>query len=186
MSVVFTTVNSQAEVSQILDLQSNNLLLALSPEVAKAEGFVTVRHNPEVLWRMNQHSPSIIAKKGDLILGYALIMPPAFAPDVPILEPMFDMLNTLSRDGAPIGQQSRWFVMGQVCIRAGYRGMGIFEGMFLKMKEVCKSDYDFTVTEVALSNTRSLRAHEKVGFKPFFDYKEDLTGEAWRIIILDF
>ncbi len=186
MNVVFTTVNSHLEVSQILDLQSNNLALALSPEVAKADGFVTVQHDPDVLWRMNQHSPSIIAKDGDLVVGYALIMPPSFAPQVPILEPMFNLLETLERGGVPIGRQSRWFVMGQVCVREGYRGKGIFEGMFLKMREVCHSEYDFTLTEVALSNPRSLRAHEKVGFVPFHDYHEHLTGQAWRMLILDF
>lgn len=186
MNVVFTTVSSQSEVSQILDLQSNNLALALSPEVAKADGFVTVQHDPDVLWRMNQHTPSIIAKDGDLVLGYALIMPPSFAPEVPILEPMFNLLETLERNGVPIGHQSRWFVMGQVCVREGFRGKGIFEGMFLKMRETCKEEFDFTLTEVALSNRRSLRAHEKVGFKPFYDYQEDLTEEAWRMVILDF
>ena len=42
------------------------------------------------------------------------------------------------------------------------------------------------LTEVALSNTRSLRAHEKVGFKTFYEYKDDLTGVSWRMVILDF
>ena len=83
MAVVFTRVTSQEEVSQILDLQTLNLSTAITPEVAQAEGFLTVRHDPEVLWRMNRAEPSIIAKMGNNVIGYALVMLPHFVDDVP-------------------------------------------------------------------------------------------------------
>ncbi|MCB0544945.1 MAG: GNAT family N-acetyltransferase [Lewinellaceae bacterium] len=182
----FTTVSNPGEVRQILALQEQNLAAALTPDLMRKQGFLTVRHDPDVLQRMNLAAPSVIAKEGEQVVGYALVMPRAFAPDVPILQPMFDMLEQLSWRGQPLREQSRWFVMGQVCIASDYRGRGVFDGLYKAMRSVCRERYDFTVTEVAERNTRSMRAHERVGFKTMHSYTEALTGEAWRVIALDF
>ncbi|MEO6037302.1 MAG: GNAT family N-acetyltransferase, partial [Saprospiraceae bacterium] len=64
----------------------------------------------------------------------------------------------------------------------GYRGQGIFDGLYRKMQVVCASDYDFTVTEIAARNTRSLRAHERVGFETLHVYDDPLTGETWHVV----
>ncbi len=186
MAVVFTRVTSQEEVSQILDLQTLNLATALTPEVAQAEGFLTVRHDPEVLWRMNRAEPSIIAKKGNNVIGYALVMLPHFVHDVPILKPMFDMLANLKLSDVSFENQHRWFVMGQICVAKEFRGLGVFDGLYLKLKEEFATKFDFTVTEVAERNTRSMRAHERVGFQSVHQYSDFTTGETWRLIILPF
>jgi hypothetical protein len=52
-------------------------------------------------------------------------MPRAFAADVPILQPFFQMLDALCWRGARLRDSERWFVMGQICIAQGYRGRGI-------------------------------------------------------------
>lgn len=182
----FTTVSNPEEVLQILDLQEKNLAVSLSAETMASQGYVTVRHDPVVLQRMNDVAPAVIAKDGDRVVGYALVMPREFAPDVPILEPMFEMLNGLSWKNQSLKDNPRWFVMGQICVAEGYRGMGIFDGLYLKMKEVCRPNYDFTVTEVAERNTRSMRAHERVGFQTLHSYPDATTGEVWRVIVLEF
>jgi len=87
--VKFTTVSSPEEVRQILDLQKKNLATSLSAETIASQGFVTVQHDPAVLQRMNAAAPAVIAKDGDQMVGYALVMPRAFAPEVPILLPMW-------------------------------------------------------------------------------------------------
>lgn len=186
MNIQFTTVSTPEEVRQILDLQAQNHVSSVNPETARAQGFVTVKHEPEVLLRMNQAAPSIIAKDGPNLAGYALVMPRSFAPQVPILQPMFDLLDTLSWKGQSLRAHSRWFVMGQICVAEAYRGMGIFDGMYRKMQEVCRSDYDFVVTEIAERNTRSIRAHERVGFETMHVYEDDLAGELWRVVVLGF
>ena len=186
MGVVYTTVASREEASQIIDLQAKNLASVLSPAVARAQGFLTVRHDLEILWRMNQSEPSVIAKDGESVVGYALIMPKSFAQEVPILEPFFNLLETHNWDGRNFSKSDRWFVMGQVCVAEAYRGKKVFDGMYAKMREICRDRFDFTVTEVAERNTRSLRAHERVGFKTVHRYGESLTGENWRVIVLDF
>jgi GNAT superfamily N-acetyltransferase len=151
-----------------------------------SQGFVTVKHDPAVLQRMNEAAPAVIAKAGEQVVGYALVMPREFAPDVPILLPMFEMLNRLSWNGRPLHDNPRWFVMGQICVAAEFRGRGIFAGLYSTMAEVYRSRFDFTVTEVAERNTRSLRAHERVGFRTLHSYADGMTAERWRVIGMDF
>ena len=179
--IVFTQVSTDSEVQQILDLQSQNLAASLTPEIIASQGFVTVKHDPEVLRQMNRIYPSVIAKAGTSLAGYCLVMPREFAPKVPILAPMFQMLETLSWLGRPL-RESRWFVMGQVCVAEAFRGQGVFDGMYQKLREVCRRDFDFVVTEVAERNTRSMRAHQRVGFETIHTYPDDTTGEMWHVI----
>ena len=182
----FTTVETADEVRQIADLQAANLRSALAPEAIASQGYVTVRHDPGVLARMNAAAPAVIAKDAARVVGYALVMPRAFASEVPILAPLFAMLDAMAWRGAPLRDRSRWFVMGQVCIAEGYRGRGLLDGLYRAMADAYRDRYDFTVTEVAARNTRSLRAHARVGFETLEVYPDASTGEEWHIIVLDF
>ena len=183
--ITYTAVASAAEVRQILDLQAANLASALTPDTIASQGFVTVRHDVDVLHRMNEAAPAIIAKDGDRVVGYALVMPRAFAADVPILQPLFRLLDGLSWKGAPLREHPRWFVMGQICVADGYRGRGIVDGLYRTMAEVYRDRYDVTVTEVAARNTRSLRVHARAGFETLQVYTDESTGETWHVIALD-
>ncbi len=185
MSVHYTTVSSAEEVQQILDLQALNHATVLDADTMREQGFVTVRHDPEVLLRMNRTTPAIIAKAGERVVGYALVMPREFAAEVPVLLPMFAMLDKLEWKKEALRTNPRWFVMGQICVAEGCRGQGIFDGMYLKMKEVYRKQYDFTITEVAERNTRSIRAHERAGFQILHQYSDETSGEQWRVVILD-
>ncbi len=185
MSIHFTTVQTDRDVDQILELQALNHPTAISEATLKSQGFVTVRHQPNVLRRMNQLYPSVIARDGDQLAGYCLVMLREFAAEVPILLPMFEKLETLSWHGKSL-QESRWFVMGQVCVAEGYRGQGVFDGMYRKLADHCRADFDFTVTQVAERNPRSLRAHHRVGFETFHIYPDQKAGETWHVIALDF
>ncbi len=184
MEIQFIAVSNPEEVAQILDLQAKNHVSNVSASVAETQGFVTVKHDPAVLRRMNEAAPSIIAKDGDQVVGYALVMPRSFAAHIPILQPMFDLLDQLTWQGKALRDNPRWFVMGQICVAEGYRGMGVFDGMYQKMREVCRKDYDFVITEIAERNTRSIRAHERVGFESLHTFSDSVAGEDWRVVIL--
>ena len=184
-SIQFTIASTPDDVSGILDLQVRNLPSALTPHTMASQGFVTVRHDESVLQRMNEETPSIVAKAGGRVVGYALMMPRRFADDVPILRPLFEMLDTLSWHGEPLRSNPRWFVMGQVCVAEGHRGSGVFDGLYRTMAERYGNDFDFTVTEVAARNARSLRAHARVGFQTLHVYRDETTGEEWHVIALD-
>jgi hypothetical protein len=185
-AIELTTVSTADEVTGILELQAANLPAALTPETLARDGFVTVRHEPSVLRRMNETTPAVIAKAHNRVVGYALVMPRSYAVDVPILRPLFDLLDTLSWRGVSLRGNPRWFVMGQICIAAGYRGRGIFDGLYRTMATQYGDRFDFTVTEVAARNGRSLRAHARVGFETLHVYADPTTGEEWHVIALDF
>jgi hypothetical protein len=184
-AIEFATVSTEDEVREILELQAGNLRAALTPETMASQGFVTVRHDPSVLLRMNHAAPAIIAKSAGHVVGYALVMPRSFAADVPILNPLFEMLDTLAWKGISLRGNTRWFVMGQICIATEYRGIGIFDGLYRVMAEKYADRFDFTFTEVAARNTRSLRAHARVGFETLHVYPDATAGEEWHVIALD-
>jgi hypothetical protein len=183
--IAFTTVSRPDEIGQILALQAANLPSALTPDTLASQGFVTVRHERDVLERMCAVAPAVIAKDEDRVVGYALVMPRAFAPDVPVLLPLFALLDTLSWQGQPLRDHGRWFVMGQICVAAGYRGRGIVDGMYRCMADVYRDRYDVTLTEIAARNTRSLRAHARVGFDTLQRYVDPVTAERWDVVALD-
>ena len=185
MTTQFTTVATADDVREILTLQAENLPAALTADAMARQGFVTVRHDPSVLRRMNEMAPAIVAKVDRRVVGYALVMPRSFAADLPVLRPFFEMLDSLSWRGVPLRENPRWFVMGQICIAEGYRGTGIFEGLYRTMAEQYGGRFDFTVTEVASRNTRSLRAHARVGFQSLHVYADATTGEEWHVMALD-
>ena len=184
--IEFTTVSTADEVSEILELQARNLPSALPPGTMANEGFVTVRHDASVLHRMSDTAPAILAKAGNRVVGYALVMPRSFATEVPVLGPLFELLDTLSWKGELLRDNPRWFVMGQICIADGYRGIGVFDGLYRTMAERYGDRFDFTVTEVAARNPRSLRAHARVGFRTLHVYPDPSTGEEWHVLVLDF
>lgn len=117
MDVVYTTVSTREEVAQILDLQSNNLAFAIPPQVALSEGFLTVRHDPDVLWRMNLEKPSIIAKNRNCVVGYALIMPLSYSSAVPILNRCSICWIPCPGKGSPFGKTHAGLSWGKFALR---------------------------------------------------------------------
>lgn len=186
MSIHFTTVSCPDELQKILDLQAENLPTVLTADAVATQGFVTVRHDPAVLRRMNNAHPSVIAKVGHELAGYCLMMPRDFAPAVPVLAPMFAVLAALRWRDQPLSDNPRWFVMGQVCVAAPHRGKGVFDGMYRKLCEVYRGDFDFVITEISERNARSLRAHERIGFRRLHRYTDGQTGEVWWVVVWDF
>jgi ribosomal protein S18 acetylase RimI-like enzyme len=174
-------VTRREELEQILRLQAANLKQHVSPEQAAREGFLTVAHTLDVLERMHALAPSVIAKDGDTLAGYALVMPVEARAFVPLLEPMFQLFETLSWRGRPLGD-SRYYVMGQVCVAEAYRGQGVFDALYRGHRESYGARFDCTVTEVATRNTRSMRAHTRVGFEPLKTYR-DATDE-WAVVAM--
>lgn len=182
MSIQFTTASSDEDLRQIMDLQRQNLYKNTPVEYQKDQGFTTVEHSFEVLTEMNNALPQIIAKDGDILVGYALVMPRTFGQLVPELVPMFDIVAELDWQGKTIGEQ-RFYVMGQICVAQSHRGQGIFDGLYAAHKKHFSADFDICVTEVAVRNTRSQRAHERVGFRTIYTY-EDYT-DVWNVVVWD-
>lgn len=174
--IEFTTATNPTELLQILELQQQNLPENLSEVDKKEQGFVTVYHDLELLQKMNDVHPHIIAKSNGLVVGYALSMSKIFRNDIPILIPMFDEIDTTSEGAKP------YILMGQVCIDKHYRGKGIFRGLYAKMKEEFSGIYDSIITEIDEKNTRSVNAHKAIGFKTLKTYTSN--NQDWEIVYL--
>jgi len=181
--IKFTVAKNDEDLKQILALQKLNYKAYLAPEEAVSQGFVSIEHEFPLLKDMNADYPHIIAKSGDKIVGYALVMLRKFGDKVDVLLPMFERINVLDWKGKSMNECS-YFIMGQVCVAKAFRGKGVFSGLYAEMQERMKGDFDYLVTEVASRNTRSMRAHEKVGFELMLNYSVE-GEEEWNIVLLE-
>ena len=94
----YERATSEKELEQILTLQRKNLPTVISSEEKIKEGFVTVSHTFEILKKMNDVCPHIVAKSDDKVVGYALCMHPKFALDIAVLKPMFAEIDSIEND----------------------------------------------------------------------------------------
>lgn len=176
----FTTASTDEELRQILELQRANVEENLDPETVAREGFVYVRHDLSLLRDMNLAEPQVVAICDGRVVGYALVMTLAFEERIPALAPMCALLHRLEHAGRPL-KDCRYFIIGQVCVAQPFRGQGVFDGLYRRMRELYAARYDLVVTEVACRNTRSSRAHQRVGFELLLRYR-DPAGEDWEVI----
>lgn len=181
MNVIAATTDTHLQ--GIIDLQQANLPKHISAEESRSQGFVTVEHDMEILRRMNSPHPHIIAVDDDRVVGYCLTMMSDLRHDIPVLAPMFDMIDELiTPDSAYAGMT--YFAMGQVCVAKSHRGEGLFYKMYDAMGEQMSAHFDMIITEISDHNKRSMRAHEKQGFKIMHSYNAP-DGHPWHIVYWD-
>ena len=176
MEITYKRAVSENELYQILSLQKINAATNVSPIEKQKEGFVTVSHTYEILKQMNDACAHIIAKDGDLVVGYALVMLKEFRDEISILSAMFETATELLGD-------KKYVAMGQVCISKEYRKQGIFRGMYTFFREELQKEFDCLLTEVATDNDRSLNAHLSIGFEVLKTQESD--GVSWELICWD-
>ncbi len=175
--IIYTRVSSGIEMRQILDLQQKNLPENLRDAEIASEGFLTVSHSLDLLSRMNEVCPHMIAKAGGQVIGYALCMHPSFRDRIEVLKSMFDKIDSLA------SPDLRYIVMGQICIDKKFRKRGIFRGLYRFMGSELRLDYQMIITEVDDKNRRSLNAHYAVGFREMNLYPAG--GRKWHLISWD-
>lgn len=173
---------SAAELQGILDLQRVNLLAEISEKESADQGFVTVRHSMEQLQLMHSLEPHVIAKDGEKVIGYILAMTKESRDLVPVLVPMFEQFDRLIF-GEKLLSDYDYMVIGQICVDKSYRGQGIFDRMYELYRSTFSDRYDFAITEIALSNFRSLKAHQRLGFRTIHEFND--TTQNWAIVLLD-
>jgi len=166
-SITIRAANDE-HLQGILDLQQRNLPVNLSPEVMKDQGFVTVEHNIDILRSMNHIHRHAIALDGQKVIGYALAMDRSLSDKIPFLISLFNriesnLINTETQD-----------------IDEKYSAQGLFTQLYHNLRERLSDRYSSIYTDVACKNTRSIRAHEKVGFRSIEVF--ETNGEEWDII----
>ncbi|MGI8600534.1 MAG: GNAT family N-acetyltransferase [Chitinophagaceae bacterium] len=177
-----TIVSTKDEIQQIHALNQKNLIQNLSPSIQKEQGFVSWLYSIELLEKMHHLAPSVIIKDGDILAGYALttlIESAEFHPDLQIV---FQNLQKLQLNNQPIFNY-RFYCMGQICIAKEYRGKGLVNMLYQKHKEIYHKEYDFILTDIATRNSRSMKSHQKIGFKTIHSYVDNM--DEWDVVIWD-
>ncbi len=169
------------EIDGLLDLQQQNLKINLTDSEIAQQGFVTFVYTPQDMADMMAEAPQIVVKHNDLIVGYALVVTQRYAATNASLNAVLQLVNTLEYQDRPLKGEAFYFV-GQVCVRKGYRGMGIFDKLYAGHRSLLAAQYDYTITEVAVENARSMAAHHRVGFETIHQYND---GIAWDIILMN-
>ena len=160
------------------------LVLQRASRAPTRDGFVTVEHTLDILRAMHALAPSVVARdaRGDVV-GYALVMLGEVRSLLPILAPMFAQIEALPPGALSAAPNPRWYVMGQIAVAPSHRGTGVFDALYAGHRAHYSGRFDAVVTEVATRNTRSLRAHQRVGFRTVETYR-DATDE-WALIAWD-
>ena len=179
--IVHTTATTDEDLLGILRLQKRNLAKNLSVPEASSQGFVTVDHSFTDLKKLNDEEQHQVIKSGNAVVGYLLAMTKNSKDDIPVLVPMFELFDKIVYRGKPISVYE-YMVVGQVCIDVNYRGKGLLDESYHAYKTRFSNQYDFAVTEVATANTRSLKAHQRVGFSEVHRYT-DVAGTEWSIVL---
>ena len=168
---------------EIVALQRRYHLSTLSPDVQNREGFVFAEHTPELLKRMAAQSPQAIAVSGGHVAGYCLTLPPSLQAEVPSLAPMFEHFGRCVYRRNPLSTY-RYFVGGQVCVDREHRGQGLLARLYDRLRVSLTPSCQLCVTEIAVRNQVSVRAHEKMGFEiisRYADSREDWVIVAWDL-----
>jgi hypothetical protein len=177
-----TLVTTEDELVQIHLLNQQNLKQNLDKETREQEGFVTWLYSLELLKRMHRLSPSIIVKDEDKVAAYALTTLEKSRSFHPDLETMFCNLELVRYKGLPLSSY-RFYCMGQICVARQYRSKGIVRMLYQKHKEIYSHHYEFLLTEISTSNVRSLKAHEKTGFRTIYTYRDAV--DEWNVVVWD-
>lgn len=160
------------------------LALQRASRAPTQDGFVTVEHTLDILRAMHAIAPSVVAREPHgAIVGYAIVMPKESRTLLPILEPMFAMIERLPPAALSAKPDPRWYVMGQIAVAPAHRGSGVFDALYAEHRARYQARFDLVITEVATRNTRSMRAHQRVGFRTVITYR-DATDE-WALIAWD-
>ena len=182
MPLIPELVTTDEELQQIHRLNQLNLKTKLSSHEQSQEGFVTWLYSLDLLRDLHGLAPSVVVKDNDRVAGYALTTlreSRVFHPD---LDNMIRTIDPLTYNSKPLIEYS-YYCMGQICIDKDYRSKGVFELLYQKHKSMYNKRFDLLITEISTSNHRSIRAHEKVGFKTISSHRDAL--DTWNIVVWD-
>jgi|AntRauMFilla1563_2_1112583.scaffolds.fasta_scaffold01412_3 hypothetical protein len=147
--------NSQKYLKGILVRQSKNLGQNVAEEEKKEQGFVMVSHDLKDLQLFSKHAPQLILKKDEKVIGYLLAMSKTLRETVPMLKPMFEQIDQIRYQGKSLNDSS-YLIVGQVCVGKEFRGLGLIDKMFAEYRKLFKEEYDYAITEIVTSNSRSV------------------------------
>ena len=180
--ITFTTAKTREDIAKIIELQRKNQIRNLDEATMKSEGFVTFEYEIEPLFAMNQSHPSVVAWAEDgRLAGYCISACSADRGYFEVLDRTYDYFEALEFCGKKLSDQPM-MLTGQICVAEGFRGLCVFEGLYAKFQAIWSPGFEFCVTEISKKNTRSLRAHERIGFEVFHEFSDEILNETWVVV----
>jgi GNAT superfamily N-acetyltransferase len=173
------------QIDNLLALQQLNLKNNMDVVTQQSQGYLSFPYTNTILRRMMHDEPQPTAFADGQVIGYALTTTLNVCLTIDLMLPLLDMFNQLIYNGKKLSDY-RYYVMGQVCVRAGYRGIGVFDALYAKHRDWFSDRYDFVVTEIAADNLRSIAAHRRVGFQTLHRYYDAVSQKNWEVVIWDF
>jgi ribosomal protein S18 acetylase RimI-like enzyme len=174
-------IDEEEELAGILRLNNLNLGRNLSDDEAADQGFVTAEYTLEFLSYMNKISPSVIAKVGNEVVGYALVATKNVKGHA-LLEDLIFQVNQLKYDNHFL-RDVDYAVVGQLCIAKDYRSKGLVQQLYGFFRTSLQGKYKYGITDVDRNNKRSLKAHLKTGFQVI--HSVGYGGSEWDVILWD-
>lgn len=172
-----------SDINSLLTLQEENLINNISGDTAQNQGFLTFQFNNEFIQGLMQDMQQPVAMDNEKLIGYALAASQEQVKPHPLFKPLIDYCKQNTYNNTPI-HQIPYYIMGQICVKEGYRNLGIFDALYQKHKELYSEKYQLLITEISVDNRRSLAAHQRVGFKVIGQYSDGVT--LWNVVVWDF
>ena len=170
------------DLKQIKALQNLNLKGQLSEVEKKTFGFVTASYDLSFLAAMHRKHPAIVAVSGKTLAGYALVCAKEMHGQHPLIDDLFDQLNQMTFKGERL-QDVPYVLVGQLCVAAAFRGRGVPQLLYQAFQLHYARAYRYCITDVDVTNLRSLRVHEKAGFKIINELQ--YGNAAWYVVLWD-
>jgi ribosomal protein S18 acetylase RimI-like enzyme len=182
MGIIVSRATTYNDLLGISTLQKLNLRKNIDDETANSQGFLTAEYTLDYLKAMHNVLPSVIAKDGDSVVGYALVTTKEVRNGHDLIADLFNVIDTKSYKGQLL-KEVNYVVVGQLCVAEAYRGQGLVKKLYDYYRDYLSSEYEYLITDVAQANKRSLNAHKKSGFQVI----DTLVygGIGWDIVLWD-
>lgn len=169
-----------SDIQALLDLQADNLISNISFDTAQEQGFLTFRYDVPLISRMIDFLPQPVAYKEQKLIAYALATAKEVCLENDKLRPLIEVCSGLEYRGRKLTDYA-YYTMGQTCVAADARGVGAFDALYQKHKDLFAKDFELVITEISSKNTRSQAAHKRVGFETLYQYQQDAT--LWNVVV---
>jgi hypothetical protein len=182
--IQITKAKTDQELHGILNLQRSNLRHNLSEKEMRTQGFVTLEYDLEFLKAMPAGNHHVIAKDGEEVIGYALLMDRSTNHLMTTGAGIFPIFHEIEYKGKKF-RDINYVSVGQVCVDKNYAGQGLLKRMYDYYKESYQHVYDLAMTDIASQNLRSIRGHIKSGFEIVKTFVDPDAQENWDIVVWD-
>jgi hypothetical protein len=161
----------ESDYEQLVALQEATLVSNLS-DAEKADGFLSRTFTAEELKAMDTDLCIVVCENNGSVQGFLATGTLEYNGQFDLPSTMIARFNQVNYEDKLL---SAWasFIAGPVAIDKSARGTGAFQGMYHELFRIIPEKYDLATTLISTVNTRSLRAHEKIGY-------ESVDGFNWN------